>query len=57
MAAAYLSSVDGHTLVYFGADRYATNGDSNIGFWFTQHFSTRLSETEKADLIEYLKSL
>jgi uncharacterized repeat protein (TIGR01451 family) len=36
MAAAYLDSSDNHTLVYFGADRYAVNGDSNIGFWFTQ---------------------
>ena len=36
MAAAYVDSSDGHTILYFGADRYATNGDSNIGFWFTQ---------------------
>ncbi|MDP9223863.1 MAG: hypothetical protein M3P18_08405, partial [Actinomycetota bacterium] len=26
----------GHTVVYFGADRYAVNGDSNVGFWFNQ---------------------
>ena len=26
----------GHTVLYFGADRYAVNGNSNIGFWFLQ---------------------
>src|ERR1700720_3676044 len=36
MGAAYVNPGDGHTIVYFGADRYAVNGDSNIGFWFTQ---------------------
>jgi hypothetical protein len=24
----------GHTIFYFGADRFATNGDAEIGFWF-----------------------
>ena len=26
-----------HTWIYFGADRFANNGDSNIGFWFFQN--------------------
>ena len=26
-----------HTWIYFGADRFADNGDSNIGFWFFQN--------------------
>jgi len=26
-----------HTWVFFGADRFANNGDSNIGFWFFQN--------------------
>jgi hypothetical protein len=26
----------GHTALVFGGDRHATNGDSNIGFWFFQ---------------------
>jgi uncharacterized repeat protein (TIGR01451 family) len=25
------------TTIFFGADRYANNGDSSIGFWFLQH--------------------
>jgi hypothetical protein len=36
MGAGYIDSSDGHTIMYFGADRYAVNGDSNIGFWFVQ---------------------
>ncbi|HVL53276.1 MAG TPA: DUF11 domain-containing protein, partial [Vitreimonas sp.] len=31
-AAAYESS--GNTFVYFGLDRYANNGDAQVGFWF-----------------------
>ncbi|MBI2688994.1 MAG: hypothetical protein HYX27_22050 [Acidobacteria bacterium] len=26
-----------HTWIFFGADRFANNGDSNIGFWFFQN--------------------
>jgi uncharacterized repeat protein (TIGR01451 family) len=26
----------GHTVLYFGMDRYAQSGDSNVGFWFMQ---------------------
>jgi hypothetical protein len=37
MAATYVDSSDGHTILYFGADRFAQNGDSNLGFWFTQN--------------------
>jgi len=33
-AAAY--EYDGQLLLYFGADRYANNGDANIGLWFLQ---------------------
>jgi uncharacterized repeat protein (TIGR01451 family) len=32
-ASAYFGA-DGHLYVYFGADRYAVNGDTNVGFWF-----------------------
>ena len=32
--AAYVD--DGELLLYFGADRYANNGDAQIGFWFFQ---------------------
>jgi len=35
-AAAYTNSV-GEVLLYFGADRYDTSGDSQIGFWFFQN--------------------
>jgi len=28
--------LDGHAILAFGADRYSTNGDANIGFWFFQ---------------------
>ncbi len=31
-AAAY--NEGGHLVIYFGADRYDTSGDANIGFWF-----------------------
>lgn len=34
-AAAYHD--DGDLVIYFGADRFATNGDSQIGFWFFQN--------------------
>jgi hypothetical protein len=34
-AAAY--NVSSNLLVYFGADRFANNGDANIGFWFFQN--------------------
>jgi hypothetical protein len=37
-AAAYLSGND--LLFYFGADRFANNGDSQIGFWFFQNSIT-----------------
>jgi hypothetical protein len=33
-AAAYTK--DGDTYVYFGQDRFATQGSSNVGFWFLQ---------------------
>ena len=33
----------GHTIVYFGMDRYDTNGDSNVGFWFLQDQSFGLA--------------
>jgi len=43
-AAAYSVNVGGgegggtpHTWIFFGADRLADNGDSNIGFWFFQN--------------------
>ncbi|HET6201704.1 MAG TPA: hypothetical protein VFI25_02750 [Planctomycetota bacterium] len=41
-AVAYLNTTDtglnnaGDQIVYFGADRFANNGDSQIGFWFFQ---------------------
>src|SRR5713226_6550574 len=34
-AAAY--TVSGHTIVTFGADRLAQNGDADLGFWFFQN--------------------
>jgi hypothetical protein len=34
-AAAY-NNAAGDLLVFFGADRFATNGDSQVGFWFFQ---------------------
>ncbi len=33
-AALYKNPADSHVILYFGADRYANNGDSQIGFWF-----------------------
>jgi uncharacterized repeat protein (TIGR01451 family) len=33
-AAAYANQANGHVHFYFGADRFATDGDSQIGFWF-----------------------
>ncbi|MDH4188511.1 MAG: hypothetical protein OEV08_16105, partial [Nitrospira sp.] len=33
-AAAYENPADGHTLIYFGADRFATDGSAEVGFWF-----------------------
>ena len=35
-AAAYTDPATKDTILYFGADRDSTNGDSNIGFWFNQ---------------------
>jgi len=35
-AAGYTSPFDGHTILEFGADRFATNGDANFGAWFFQ---------------------
>ena len=32
--AATYTDPNGHTIIYFGADRFANNGDSQIGFWF-----------------------
>ncbi|HAG09283.1 MAG TPA: hypothetical protein DCK87_06975, partial [Desulfotomaculum sp.] len=34
-AAAY--NVDGDLIIYFGLDRYANNGDAQVGFWFFQN--------------------
>jgi hypothetical protein len=34
-AAAYI--VNGELIIYFGADRFANNGDANLGFWFFQN--------------------
>jgi uncharacterized repeat protein (TIGR01451 family) len=45
MAAAYLDPSNQHTILYFGADRQSTNGDSNIGFWFNQDPNFGLSGT------------
>ena len=35
-AAAYTKSIDGedHLILYFGADKFSTSGDAQIGFWF-----------------------
>lgn len=38
-AAAYMN--DGQLIIYFGADRFANNGDAMIGFWF---FKSEVSE-------------
>jgi hypothetical protein len=36
-AAAYRDPADGHLIFYFGADRFANNGDAQMGFWFFQN--------------------
>ena len=33
-AAKYVKAADSHQILYFGADRYATNGSKDFGFWF-----------------------
>jgi uncharacterized repeat protein (TIGR01451 family) len=35
-AAAYTKNIDGedHLILYFGADKFSTSGDAQIGFWF-----------------------
>jgi hypothetical protein len=33
-AAAYINSANGHLILYFGADRFDTSGDAQMGFWF-----------------------
>lgn len=33
-AAAYTEPGTGHTIFYFGADRFDTSGDAQLGFWF-----------------------
>ena len=33
-AAAYVDPDSGHTIFYFGADRFDTSGDAEVGFWF-----------------------
>src|SRR5205807_817473 len=35
-AASYRTDGGGTDYLYFGADRYANNGDASIGFWFLQ---------------------
>lgn len=35
-AARYEHPVTGDAYMYFGADRYASNGDAQVGFWFMQ---------------------
>jgi hypothetical protein len=35
-AALYHDAITTHQVLVFGGDRFATNGDSNIGFWFFQ---------------------
>jgi len=41
-AAAY--SVNGQLLIYFGADRFANDGDAQLGFWFfQQNITTNLT--------------
>jgi hypothetical protein len=36
-AAAYTDPDDQHLILYFGMDRFANNGDAQIGFWFFQN--------------------
>jgi hypothetical protein len=40
-AAAY--SVNGHTFLYFGMDRYDNSGDATVGFWFFQDSAVGLN--------------
>ena len=40
-AAAYTRSGDGHTIIYFGMDRYDNNGDAETGFWFFKNPTTK----------------
>jgi len=40
-AAAYINPANGHLILYFGADRYDTNGDAQVGFWFFRDNVTR----------------
>ena len=35
-AAVYPDTATGDTIIYFGADRFDTSGDANLGFWFYQ---------------------
>jgi hypothetical protein len=35
-AALYKHAATQHTILFFGGERFATNGDANIGFWFFQ---------------------
>jgi uncharacterized repeat protein (TIGR01451 family) len=43
-ASAYVGS-DGHLYLYFGADRYAVNGDMNLGFWFLKNGGSKNAGT------------
>jgi uncharacterized repeat protein (TIGR01451 family) len=36
-AAAYTKPSDGHSIVYFGQDRFAQSGDAFVGFWFLKN--------------------
>ncbi|MFC1695845.1 hypothetical protein ACFL1C_06950 [Pseudomonadota bacterium] len=36
-AANYIEPGSGHQIIYFGADRYANDGDAVMGFWFFQN--------------------
>ncbi len=48
-----------HKVIYFGADRFANNGDAALGFWFFQHrvepsgdgFTMASAHTERDDSI------
>jgi uncharacterized repeat protein (TIGR01451 family) len=41
--ASYINPGNGHTIVYFGMDRFDTSGDSNVGFWFMRDHSFGLT--------------
>ena len=45
--AASYAAADGDRVVYFGMDRFAQNGSSNIGFWF---FQSEMGLNVKRDL-------